>query len=378
MKITHVISSITRTAGGPSSYMKSLIEALNGKVQQQLISFVGNNNIPIEAQLDMVLCEQKNGPVFYSKAMKRKLLSSGADIFHGNGMWEYPVHAMAKVARQQKKPYIISPHGMLEPWSLKQGKWKKLLALTIFQKKDLKHAACLHATAPLEAINLRSLGCKNPIAVIPNGVHLEEYPLKKKNNVSTSRKILFLSRIHPKKGIELLIEAWSQIPNNIVHNWSIDIIGNGDQEYITLLNQMIKEKGLQNSIQIKAPIYGEEKIAAYQQADLFVLPTHSENFGIVIAEALACGTPVITTKGTPWKDLETHECGWWINIGVSPLKSALKEALSLPPEKLVAMGINGHKLVEQKYSMQAVSEQMYQLYEWIINKTEKPDFVHLD
>ena len=322
--ITHVISSISRGSGGPSSYMKCLIEALDGKVRQQLISYDSSDNIPIQAKLDLVLCENNKGSVFYSRPMKRELLSSGADLFHGNGLWQYPMYQMAKVARQQKIPYIISPHGMLEPWSLQQKKWKKKLGLMMFQRKDLNHAECLHATAPKEAVNLRSLGFDNPIAVIPNGVDLEKYPLKIWNKGMSTNKVLFLSRIYPGKGIELLIEAWGQLPKNLIQNWSIDIIGNGDDGYINLLNKMIAEKEMQQSIQIKAPVYGAEKIAAYQQADLFVLPTQSENFGIVIAEALACGTPVITTHGAPWQDLETHQCGWWIPIGVNALIATLE------------------------------------------------------
>ena len=123
---------------------------------------------------------------------------------------------------------------------------------------------------------------------------------------------------------------------------------------------------------------GEAKIKAYQNAKLFVLPTHSENFGIVVAEALACGTPVITTKGAPWEDLEIHECGRWIHIGVAPLKTALIEALQLPEAQWEQMGKKGRQLIEQKYSMQAVSEKMYALYQWVLNKGDRPDFVKVD
>lgn len=378
MKINHVISSITRSSGGPSTYIKYLIEALDGKVEQELISFDGHGNIPIQAQLNLMLIKINKSSAFYSKSMKMKLLSSSADVFHGNGIWQYPVHQMAKVARQKKIPYIISPHGMLEPWSLKQGKWKKQLAMAIFQKKDLQHAACLHATALMEVINLRKLGFKNPIAVIPNGVPLEQFELKDFNTIKASKKVLFLSRIHPKKGIELLIEAWHQLPNTLTQDWSVDIIGNGEPEYIENLIKKIAQKGLSESIQIKKPIDGKKKIEAYQNAKLFVLPTYSENFGIVVAEALACGTPVITTKGTPWEDLETYKCGWWVNVGVDALTATLEKVLLIPEEQWVQMGKNGRQLIENKYSMKAVGEQMYDLYQWIAQKKELPAFVQIN
>ena len=123
---------------------------------------------------------------------------------------------------------------------------------------------------------------------------------------------------------------------------------------------------------------GQEKMQAYQNAQLFVLPSYSENFGIVVAEALACGTPVITTKGTPWEDLETHQCGWWIEIGVAPLKAVLEKVLSLSPKQLELMGKNGRQLMEQKYSMEAVAKHMYELYEWLLKKRERPHFVRMD
>jgi glycosyltransferase involved in cell wall biosynthesis len=285
---------------------------------------------------------------------------------------------MAKIARKQKVPYVISPRGMLEPWSLQQSKLKKQLALKLYQYKDLKKATCLHATSSMEAQNLRSLDLMNPIAVIPNGIPMEEFPIKNFEEPGPVNKILFLSRIHPKKGIELLIEAWSHLPAKITKGWHIDIVGNGADAYIAHLKILIYEKGLDNNIFIKGPMYGLGKVKAYQEASLFVLPTYSENFGIVVAEALACGTPVITTQGAPWQDLESYKCGWWIQIGVKPLKQAMVRALTLPSETLEAKGKNGRQLIEQKYSMHAVAEQMQQLYDWILNNKKRPDFVRLD
>jgi glycosyltransferase involved in cell wall biosynthesis len=141
---------------------------------------------------------------------------------------------------------------------------------------------------------------------------------------------------------------------------------------------LIHEKKLDAEIKIIGPQFGEAKLAAYHRASLFVLPTYSENFGIVVAEALACGIPVISTHGTPWQDLETHGCGWWIPTGVEALIETLTQALQLPEEQLIAMGTKGQQLVQNKYSMESVASQMLELYNWILNKGNKPEFVYLD
>jgi glycosyltransferase involved in cell wall biosynthesis len=266
---------------------------------------------------------------------------------------------------------------MLEPWALNAGKCKKKLALWLYQNNDLSKAACLHATAQLEADNIRKIGFKNPIAVIPNGIEIPEVQLQGRKNRQGKRTLLFLSRIHYKKGIELLIEAWSRLDKSLRNDWHINIAGNGEEAYVASLQQLIKSKNLETEITIIGPRFGSDKVKEYQQADLFVLPTYSENFGIVIAEALAYGVPVITTKGSPWEELNTCNAGWWIEIGVEPLVQTLKKALQISDFERLKMGQNGRKLVEENYSIETVAKRMRQLYEWILMDGEKPEFVYL-
>ncbi len=246
----------------------------------------------------------------------------------------------------------------------------------LYQKSSLKNAACLHATAKMEADNFRKLGFTNPIAIIPNGIYIPEFPLiRPKFERIEKRKILFLSRIHPKKGIEFLIKAWYRLSFDLRNDWKVEIAGNGEASYIATLQSMINTFGLSDEIQFTGPQFGENKFAAFHNADLFVLPTFSENFGIVVTEALACGVPVITTKGTPWEELNTYNAGWWIDIGVQPLVEALKDAMKLSDEERRAMGKNGRKLVEENYSIEAVAKQMIELYQWILGQGEKPKFI---
>ncbi|SFD29875.1 Glycosyltransferase involved in cell wall bisynthesis [Algibacter lectus] len=379
MKINHVITSIDISTGGPARSVTHLIS--------EMLSLESNIKIDLETlkSPEPILnsFNTPNGNVYFhdfeklglSKSLKNSLKKSEAHLLHGHGLWQMPVHQMAKMARERHIPYIITPRGMLEPWSLTQSPLKKKLALSLFQKKDLDHAACIHATAPMEVKSIRDLGFTNPVAMIPNGIDLKAFSDTIPNKSKTPKRILFLSRIHKKKGIENLIEAWKQLNPEVKQNWVIDIYGNGDTAYIEELKTLIKKSNLENQIQIKAPVFGEEKLKVFRAASLFVLPTFSENFGIVVAEALACYTPVITTKGAPWEALETYNCGNWIDIGVKPLVESLNQMLVKSPEALLELGINGRKLVEDQFSMNAVAKQMLELYNWILNDGDKPKYV---
>ena len=331
IKINHSINSIDKSTGGPARSVTHLIDSVlseNSALEIVLNTLESENPILNKFKSKKGSINFHQFGVFrYSNPLVQELKKLEVNLFHGHGLWQLPVHQMAKVARNKKVPYIITTRGMLEPWSLTQGKLKKQLALKLFQYKDLAKAACIHTTAQMEVESIRALGFKNPIAMIPNGVNIEDFPKTLPQKENKPKKILFLSRIHVKKGIENLIEAWQQLDFEIKKDWVIEIVGNGEENYINSLKDKIALEKLVSQIKIKPPVFGEDKIALFREASLFVLPTFSENFGIVIAESLASYTPVITTKGAPWEDLKIHNSGWWIDIGVEPLKEALTIAM---------------------------------------------------
>ena len=377
MNILHVVSSIDISGGGLSKSVSDL--ALNQAIQGQKVTILTNvSKNPylkesLHPNLKLVFVKEKQ----FKMVLNRLVVNEKFDLLHGHGIWQMPVHEMAQIAKRTGIPYVIAPHGMLEPWPLNAGKWKKKLALALYQRNDLARANCIRATAQMEAENIRKLGFKNPIAVIPNGIDIRDFPLPEKKQKQQKLTILFLSRIHPKKGIELLIEAWQILDKSLRQSWQVEIAGNGDESYINSLQQLINKSELTEEIKIIGSQFGTDKLKTYQQADLFVLPTYSENFGIVVAEAMACGIPVITTKGTPWEELNTFNAGWWIDIGVEPLAEALKQAMQLTNIQRGLMGQSGRKLVEANYSVESVGNKMSELYEWILNKREKPEFIQL-
>lgn len=281
------------------------------------------------------------------------------NLVHINGIWSPQNWGFQKAAENLGIKVIVSPHGMLEPWILRHNVWKKKAALFLYQKKAVQRAAYLHATAQMEADNIQALGFENPVCIIPNGIDMSE--VKGIKTYYGTRKMVFLSRIHPKKGIELLLEAWGICDTN---GWILEIAGNGDDNYIAELNK--SAQNLKNVFFVGSK-YGESKWDFLRSADIMVLPTHSENFGIVVAEALAIGVPVITTQGTPWEDLETYHCGWWIELSVSNLEKTIAKAINSSSNELETMGVQGRQLVADKYDIKLVTSKVVDFYNQVLN-----------
>ena len=189
--------------------------------------------------------------------------------------------------------------------------------------------------------------------------------------------MLFLSRIHPKKGVSELLRVWRKVEPDF-SQWHLIVAGPDLDGYQSRIRREVFDSKIANRVTFAGMLSGSERKAAFANADIFVLPTHSENFGIAIAEALAFGLPVITTKGAPWKELIAHECGWWIDLGDADLMQSLKGALCLPKAELAAMGERGRALMARKYSWRQVAGQMKQSYEWLLSRNDMPDCIQTD
>lgn len=375
MNVVHIINSISKKSGGTSTYLINLLSTLVKRTNNTVVFYKDNDQYFLPSELNILDFKRSYREIiFIYKTLTDFLKQNKVDIFHINGVWDLILYLAFYISYKHNIPYVVSTHGMMEPWSLSQSKLKKSLVRGLITNKYLHDSVCIHATSESEAKSLRNLGFKNPIAVIPNGINLSQFP-DHKRKINTKKKILFLSRIHKKKGLENLIEAWSLIDSKIKVNWCIEIYGNGKLNYLSKLENIIKKFSLNNSIKIKGPVYGNDKIKVFKSADFFVLPTFSENFGIVVAEALAFKLPVITTKGTPWRDLNRNGCGYCINIGVNPLKYSLEKMMLYSDKERFKMGEIGRSLVKNKYSMESVGKDFNDLYNWINGKNIKPDFV---
>ena len=419
MNVLHVITGISRDSGGPSRSSQGLVAAeCRAGVDAWIYSFDGAEPW-IEGVRKFRVQSRGQGirplRVFAthrdaSKPSDREAELGargqgedslelgvedlkGFDLVHIHGIWDPRLHNVAKMCRAAKVPYIIAPRGMLEPWSLKQKWLKKRIARFLYQDKDLKCAAALHATAESEAEQFRKLGFRNPVIISPNGVNVPSV-FEPRNTQNTRKRVLFVSRMHPKKGVLELVEAWGRLgvrgQELGVRDWVCELVytvnGDFEREYEAKVKAKVKELGLEDQFIFTGSLNDDAKWEAYRRADLFVLPTYSENFGIVVAEALWASVPVITTKGTPWSDLEgganlttndyrlTTRCGWWIDLpaeGSNPsrwdaLDSALVGAMSMSDDERGEMGERGRKLVEEKYTWGAVVRNMVNGYKEIL------------
>ncbi|MFI3302527.1 MAG: glycosyltransferase [Rikenellaceae bacterium] len=362
MKIVHYIPSIDRTSGGVGFYMQLLSKELGKLVELHVVTTKSCSELKLEN------CKVHYIPRGIFASAKSTwcdiLRTIQPDVVHINGCWTPQCAFTQKWAQELGYRVVLTPHGMLEPWIVKRNYWtKKLPALMLYQRRAVQRASVLHATAESEKANLLKLGYNTNIAIVPNGVEVSN--IKIKDSWSKSKKILFLSRVHPKKGIEFLIGAVAQLRTQL-DGYEFIVAGEGDTSYVEQLKQKVAAFGVDHIFNFCGGVYGDKKWELFRQADIFVLPTYSENFGIVVAEALASGTPVLTTTGTPWSELNTYKCGWCVDPTQDSITAALDAAISTSDEELHAMGQRGRDRMLQNYSTDSVAERMTKMYKKVM------------
>ncbi len=366
MIVLHYIPTIDRRSGGVGFYMQLTAKELGKIVDLHIVTTKSEYELRIEN------CELHHISCGISPRAKREwcaiINSVRPDVVHINCCWTPQCSFAQRWAQELGYRVVLTPHGMLEPWIIKRNFWsRKLPALLLYQRRAVKEADMIHATALSERDNLAALGYNHNIHIIPNGVELSCIELK--GSWAKQKKILFLSRIHPKKGIELLIESIANLSERLT-GYQFIIAGEGEPSYIKTLNSKAQRLGVEHLLNICGGVYGDSKWDLYKLCDIFILPTYSENFGIVVAEALSCGTPVITTSGTPWQELNTSGCGWCVDPNTKSITEALRQALTSSPQELEQMGRRGRRLIEGSYSTEIVARKLEEMYKLIISPKE--------
>jgi glycosyltransferase involved in cell wall biosynthesis len=383
MHIVLAVGSLAPETGGPARSVPNLALALaDHDVDVSLISIdLGSNYsspwIPDHPNVKTYLVQPSwtigMRTIYvpeYKTSLEMICREKENTILHDNGIWLPHNRSSARVARDLNIPLIISPRGMLEPWALDFHRWRKVAAWHLFQRNSLKSAAIIHSASRTEANNIQTIGLRVPIAVVPNGTILPG--MDRNLERGNKKRILFLSRIHPNKGLINLVEVMKRVN---LKEWELVIAGYDEGNHLKEVQAAVKRANLTNSVIFHGPVRDDEKWSLYASSDLFILPSYSENFGIVVAEALASNLPVVTTTGTPWEDLKRYNCGWWVEPNIKELGDALKEAVELPDQIRLEMGQRGRLLVEEKYTWKAIAAEMLSIYHYLLTDIDPPDSI---
>lgn len=369
MRTIHIVKTLAQQYGGPARSTQGLVAALETAGVESWLVSLEDGGAPYVKGVNHF--RVLGGGVLETKRRMMALIDEiKPDIVHTHDLWMPKLHMCHVAARAKGVPYVIAPRGTLEEWSLKQKWLKKWIALKTYQGYDLRHAAAVHATVEEEAARCR-LFCGNvPVIVSPNGVNVPAGTFEAKAKLEGERrKALFLSRMHPKKGVENLIRAWANVRPE---RWLCELVYSLNDDFERAYEQKMKDEvrrlGIENQILFAGAVRDDKKWEKYAQADLFVLPTNSENFGIVVAEALWAGVPVITTKGAPWSELVSTDSGWWVDVGVAAFADALDKATRLSSNVLAEMGERGRQLIASRYTWNGIAKDLACKYRSLLGK----------
>ncbi|MCH2213154.1 MAG: glycosyltransferase [Fuerstiella sp.] len=303
------------------------------------------------------------------KALRQ--MAEQASMIHCHELWTLPGVYASRVAQEFRKPIVISPRGTLSSEALRYSGWRKQLMWRWRRRQDILAADCVHATADHECADIRAAGYRGPVAVIPNSLSVPELSPR---NHGVRRRLVYLGRIHPIKGVTMLVDIWKSVFTQFPE-WELEIAGIDDGGYKEQLQQRADELCLER-FRIRGPVFGQEKTDFLASADLFCLPTTSDNFAITVGEALAHCVPVVTTTAAPWKPVVDHKCGWWVAPKPGAVRTALETAMKLTTEQLQLMGKRGRDWVRQNFCQDSVATQMKETYEWLLGQTTQPDWIN--
>ena len=313
--------------------------------------------------------------------------SSACDILHSHCLWTDVNRLAASLAHRRRIPHVLTPCGMLAKGALRHHWWKKTPARIWFQDRGLREAACLQAQSDIEVRQIRDFGLRNPVALIPaavagpggDGVPSGDAFRKQFNIPLGKRLILYLGRLHPVKGLERLVQAWAEIQKSAARSplssdWLLVLAGPNEGGFEQTLRALASAAGVSERISFTGALDHHQKWGALDAAELFVMPSDFENFGLSIVEAMLSGLPVITTTGTPWKELPAKGAGWWVKPTVDALASALREALDLPEEKRREMGRQALNY-SARFRPEKAASDLIQVYQWLLGRAPQPEYV---
>jgi len=387
MHIAHVIQYIGKDFGGPVAGMAAMTAGLAARGHQVHVYATHRGHegdvISLAPGVQGHVCRDVTLGIFRRSATLWKELNiADCSIIHSHGLWGDPNRCAASIAKRKGIPHVLSTCGMLEPHCLRRSHWKKLVVQLLFQNRALSEVGCLMANSEMEYRDIRAYGLTNPVALIPNPVFGPETvgnpitpeTLQERFLLDRDKRILlFLGRIHPVKGVHRLIEAWCRL-DEFHNSWNLIIAGPDEGGFQSVLEEALIKAGCSASVRFTGSLDDRWKWGMLQYANLFVMPSDAENFGIAIVEALQAGLPVITTTRTPWRVLHDRQAGWVVEPETECLARVLQEAMAIDEQSLKIMGARG-KSLGGNYAPEPIATQLATVYDWLLERRDQPSCV---
>jgi glycosyltransferase involved in cell wall biosynthesis len=367
LKILHIIPDLSAKTGGPVAALKSMSSSqveLGHEVSIITTDYDLDKNIEIK-NVKILYFNCNIGAIRYSRSLKKYLKDNIVefDIVHIHTIWQYPTFIAGKICKKYNIPYILRPCGMLDKWSFKQKKLKKTVYYNLIEKKTIKNASAIHCTSKLEEKESAKHLINSIIFIIPLSINISP---KLKQKTISKPYILYLSRLHYKKQPDLLIKSFSKIINDYP-KYQLVFAGPCENTYMQKLLNLIRIHKLEENVILKGMVVGKNKENLLANADIFVLPSHHENFGIAVAEAMGAGLPVIVGEKVALSDdIIKHNAGLVVKLTGGDIAKAMKELLNSPAKRKV-MGNNGYEYVKNHLSKEKIAKQLINKYKTIIN-----------
>ena len=404
-RLACLVDTISRNGGGLNSSVRGLMSGLQSLGHEVRIFSISDKYSKedkkewseFDVNLSRPMGIRKLG---FAPGLNRSLADFDADVLHSQGLWNYTSYACLKWGRQTRRPTVIHPHGMLDPWALNNSRWKKRLAMLSYERRNLENSACIRALCISELDSIRALGLKNPVCVIPNGIEIPGPESVDTGSIHSSKKLLlYLGRIHPKKGIAMLIQALAENRNaHAMKDWSVVIAGWDQGAHEAELKQQATRLGIAWSdlrdlppsdhtwqsalvnpppLVFTGPAFGTNKERIYRACSAFILPSLSEGLPMVILEAWSYGKPVVMTQMCNLPEGFTAGAAIQIGADVQSISEGLQKLAGSSTQELETMGARGLDLVKAKFTWPSIGEEMRRVNQWLISGGEAPESVNL-
>ncbi len=375
--LVYLTGPVSRAAGGLFDVIRNLALEIEGG-HRYLPSVMGLSEPNFERDRSLwgridTRAFQVHGPrsFGYAPDLSKALRLENPVLLHIHGLWIYASVAAIRWSRCSK-PYLVSPHGMLDPWALKNSRWKKRISAALYENRHLRGAACLHALNHAEAEAMRAYGLQNPICIIPNGVELPVEP-EAGSSRDANRNLLFVGRVHPKKGLPLLVEAWSRVRQLAEESgWHLIIAGWDQCGHQAELEALAAKLDAGPSVEFVGPQFGDAKSLFFRQASAFILPSLSEGLPMSILEAWSWRLPVLMTTNCNLPEGSKAGAAIMMDADLDSICGALSRLFSMDALERSAMGARGRRLVEEQFGWPRIAKEMSQVYDWIVGCGPKP------